>query len=261
MGKVAIVTGGTKGIGRGIGLALAREGYDLAVNYRRDVDGARKFEAEIAAFGRRALVVEADQTQDGALDTLFDETGKAFGGVLDVFIPNAAATAFLPLMALKPHQIDKTLAMTIKAYIVGAQRSVPMMAGRKGASIIAISGMDTIHTIPFHGLLGAAKAAMETLTRYLAAELAVHDIRVNAVNPGFIDTDSTRFYAKDSFQQIVDGVVAMAPAKRIGTPEDVAACVSFLVSEKAGYVNGQTIHVDGGIAVAPMLMSRVLSGK
>ena len=254
---VTVITGGTKGIGRGIGLRLAKAGHDLAVSYRRDEAGAKAFADEVRALGRRVVLVQADHTQDGAMDALFDAAAKELKGV-DVFVANAAATAFLPLMSLKPHQIDKTLAMVIKSYIVGAQKCVPLMEGRRG-NIIAISGMDTVHTIPFHGLLGAAKAAMETLTKYLAAELAPHKIRVNAVNPGFVDTDSTRYYAKDAFPAIVKGVEQISPVPRIGTPEDVAKVVEFLISEASEYVNGTTIHIDGGIQVAPLLLGRMMS--
>ena len=256
--KVAVITGGTKGIGRGIGLRLAAKGYDLAVSYRRDAEGAQAFAKEIEAKGRKALLVQADQTEEGAIDKLFDAAQKEYGAI-DVFVPNAAATAFVPLMALKAHQIDKTLAVTVKSYILGAQRSVPLMKDRKG-KIVAISGMDTIHTIPFHGLLGACKSAMETLTRYLAAELAPEGIRVNAVNPGFVDTDSTRYYAKDTFPQVVKAVEQIAPVPRIGTADDVAKVVEFLVSDEAEYVTGVTWHVDGGVQVAPLLMARMMTG-
>lgn len=257
MGQAAVITGGTRGIGRGIGLRLARKGFDVAVNYRRDAEQAKGFAAEIAKLGRKCILVEADQTQDDAIDRLFDAAKDAFGGI-DLFVANAAATAFVPLMALKSHQIDKTLAVTIRSYILGAQRAVPLMEGRAG-NIVAISGMDTIHTIPFHALLGACKSALETLTRQLAAELGSKGIRVNAVNPGFVDTDSTRFYAKDNYDAIVEGVTAISPIPRIGNAEDVANVVEFLISDAANYITGQTIHVDGGVQVAPLLMARMLS--
>ena len=257
MAHAAVITGGTKGIGRGIGLRMAGKGWDLAVSYRRDVDHAKAFQAEVEKLGRKCVLVEADQTQDGAIDRLFDEAKKAFGEI-DLFVANAAATAFIPLLALKSHQIDKTLAVTIRSFILGSQRAVELMNGKPG-SIIAISGMDTIHTIPFHALLGACKSALETLTRQLAAEVGSRQIRVNAVNPGFVDTDSTRFYAKDNYGAVVAGVEAIAPIPRIGTAEDVANVVEFLVSDAANYITGQTIHVDGGVQVAPLLMARMLA--
>jgi len=238
MRKIAVITGGSKGIGRGIGLRLASKGWDLAFSYRRDEAGAKKFVDEVAKAGGRALAVQADHTQDGSIDALFDATAKEFKAA-DLFVANAAATAFLPLMQLKAHQIDKTLAMVIKSYILGAQRSVPLMEGRNG-SILAISGMDTVDTVPFPRTPRAAKAAMEMLTRYLAAELGYHKIRVNAINPGFIDTDSSRFYAKDGFDAIAKAVAGVIPNGRIGYPEDVAKLVEFLVSPDAEYINGQT---------------------
>jgi enoyl-[acyl-carrier protein] reductase III len=254
MRKIAIITGGSKGIGRAIALRLAPKGWDVAFSYRRDEAGAKAFVEEMAKAGGRALPVQADHTQDGSIDALFDAAAKEFKGA-DLFVANAAATAFLPLMQLKAHQIDKTLSMVIKSYILGAQRCVPLMEGRNG-SILAISGMDTVDTVPFHGLLGAAKAAMEMLTRYLAAELGYNKIRVNAINPGFIDTDSSRFYAKDSFDSIAKAVAGITPSGRIGYPEDVAKLAEFLVSPEADFINGQTLHVDGGLQVAPRLMGR-----
>lgn len=248
--KTAIVTGGTKGIGRAIGLRLAAKGYDVAVSYRRDDAGAKAFADEVKKLGRTCVLVQADHTEDGSMDRVFDEAKKTFPH-LDVFVSNAAATAFLPLMALKAHQIDKTMSVTIKSYILGSQRAAAMMEGR-GGNILAISGMDTIHTLPFHALLGACKSALETLTRQLASELAYRKIRVNAVNPGFVDTDSTRFYAKDEFDRLVKGIEAMNPIPRVGTPEDVANVVEFLLSDLASYITGQTLHVDGGLQIAPL---------
>src|SRR5579859_3155075 len=247
--KVAVITGGTKGIGRAIGLRLAAKGWDLAVSWRRDAQTAEKFAEEVAKLGRRLVSVQADHTQEGSIDLLFDAAAKELKAC-DLFVANAAATVFVPLMQLKAHQIDKTMAMVVKSYLLGCQRAVPLMEGRKG-NVIAISGMDTNNTVPLHGLLGAAKAAMELLTRYLAVELAGHKIRVNAVNPGFVDTDSSRFYAGEGFDEIAKTVAASIPAGRIAYPEDVAKLVEFLVSPEAEYINGQTIILDGGLSLAP----------
>lgn len=251
MRKTAIITGGTKGIGAAIGLALAEDGYDLVVNYRRDAESAAAFAKEVEERDQKCITVQADQTEDGAVDKIFDAAAKLEN--VDVFVANAASTKFAPLKALKSHQIDKTLAVTVRSYILGAQRAAELMKGRKG-NIIAISGMDTVHTVPFHGLLGACKSAMETLTHYLAAELSP-DIRVNAINPGIIDTASSRYYAGDNYEKVAKATAQVTPARRVGTPEDVAKAVRFLISDDADYITGITLHVDGGLQVAPFLLS------
>jgi enoyl-[acyl-carrier protein] reductase III len=184
------------------------------------------------------------------MDQVFQVATDAFDHV-DVFVANAASTRFCPLLDLKPHQIDKTLSVTVRSYILGAQHAARAMT--EGGSILAISGMDTVHMVPMHGLLGAAKSAMETLTRYLSAELAPNKIRVNAINPGVIDTASSRFYAGDAYDHVARTFSDITPAGRVGTAEDVAEVARFLVSDAASFVNGTTIHVDGGLQSGQLL--------
>jgi len=247
-GKVALVTGSSRGIGRAIALRLAREGADVVVHYRRQTVAAQETAAAIAALGRRALVVQAELGEAPAIRCMFTQVHETFGG-LDILVANAAATAFKPLLEQQEHHIDKTFAITVDAFVLAVQEAVRLMQGRRG-KIVTVSGIDARRYIPLHGALAAAKGALEVLTAYLACELAPQGISVNGVNPGFVNTDSAHVFGEKVYRLLEQNIVTYTPLQRVGTPDDIANVVAFLCSEDAAWICGQTLTVDGGLSLS-----------
>ncbi|TMA50323.1 MAG: SDR family oxidoreductase [Deltaproteobacteria bacterium] len=241
---LALVTGGSRGIGRAIVERLARDGADVAFIYRRDAAAAAEVETAVRTLGRRCIPLRADLGEaaevSAALDRLESEP-------VDVFIANAAATAFKPLLDVKPHHLEKTYAITIGAFLQIVQRIAPRM--RAPGRIVTISGMDTHRYVAGHGVLASAKAALEALTRYLAVELGPRGITVNCVNPGYVDTDSVALYfgdeaARRAFLEEVEGAT---PLRALGQPAEVAAAVAWLCSPESDWMQGQVVYLDGGV--------------
>lgn len=252
--KVALVTGGGRGIGRAIALRLARDGADCAITYRTQPDAARGVVEEIEALGRRGLALplalEEPAEVPGAVATAVETFGR-----LDVLIANAAATAFRPMLEQKAHNVQKTFAISVESFVAAVQAAAPAMPA--GGRIVVVSGIDSHQAMAGHGVLGAAKAAMESLVRSLALELGPRGITVNAVSPGLLDTASSRLYFERGLQvnwgEASARIAAATPVRRLGTADDVASLVAYLASEAAGFLTGQTILLDGGLTmVSPM---------
>lgn len=253
-GRVALVTGSSRGIGRATAIHLAEGGADIFVHYNKNLDLAETTAQTIRGLGRKAFVVGADLESPQAVDAMMDEVQEQTGS-LDILVANAAATAFKKTQDIRPHHLDRTYNLVVKALVQMVQRAVPLMEGRDGR-IITLSGHGTPFTLPNYAALGSAKAAVEAFTRYFAFELAPKGITANCVSPGVIDTDSARFYmGEEAYRHFGEEVARATPIGRMGTPEDVAAVVSFLASKESRFLTGQTLRVDGGISLtsAPFL--------
>ena len=243
--KITLVTGSGRGIGRAIALYFAQNGADVVVNFFRNRAPAEETAHEIEALGRRVLLVKADVGDLDDLNQLFDEIEQAFGG-LDIFIHNAASGYNRPVLEQKPKGWDWTMNINARSLLFAAQRAVPLMEKRGGGRIVSISSPGSSRVLPDYVVVGASKAAIESLTRYLAVELAQTNIIVNAVSPGMIETEALKHFKPLADGSKLQKAIAATPAGRLVTPQDVAEVVAFLCTPAAGMIQGQVIVVDGG---------------
>ena len=244
--KIALVTGSGRGIGRAIALHFASHGADVVVNFFRNRAPAEETAQEIEKLGSRALLVKADVGNLNDLNRLFDEVEREFGG-LDILVHNAASGYNRPAMQQKPKGWEWTMNINARALLFAAQRAAPLMEKRGGGKIVSISSPGSGRVLPDYVVVGASKAALESLTRYLGVELISKKINVNAVSPGVVKTDALNYFASMGNQdRILQGFIQQVPAGRLITPEEVAEVVAFLCTPAADMIVGQTIAVDGG---------------
>lgn len=246
-GRVALITGSSRGIGRAIALRLARAGYDIVVNYFRNRSAAEETVAAIEALDRRAIAVKAHVGDEAKIAQLFAATCAEFGG-LDVLVCNAASGFLRPAMQQQARGWQWTLDVNARSMLLCAQQAAPLMAARGGGAIVGISSLGSRRVLPEYITVGVSKAAIETLTRYLAVELAAQNIVVNSVSGGIVETDALRHFPESAAAMLEAGRTR-TPAGRLARPEDIAEVVAFLCSPAAGMIRGQTIVVDGGYSL------------
>src|SRR4051794_36631961 len=245
-GKLALVTGGGRGIGRATALALAREGADVAVGYVRNRDAAEETARAVEDEGRRAAVVRGHLAQPEAASELVDEAAEALGG-LDLLVSNAASGVARPALDVTAKHWDWTLDINARAFLLLAQRAAPLMEARGGGAMVAVSSLGAGRTLDNYVLVGASKAALQALVRYLGVELAPRGIRVNAVSGGVVETDALQPFPNR--EEMVAAGRRRTPAGRLLEPDDLVRAMLFLLSDDAAMVVGQTLVVDGGYSL------------
>jgi NAD(P)-dependent dehydrogenase (short-subunit alcohol dehydrogenase family) len=243
-GKVAVVTGGRRGIGRAIALALAEAGADVSLGDRVVDDGELEAVAEeVKKSGRRALAIQADITQKADVDNLVQKTLAEFG-TIDILVNNAAMNIMSPLLELREEGWDKVIDTDLKGYYLCSQAAGRVMVKQERGNIINIASTAAVDTAPGMGAYCIAKAGVVMLTRILAIELAGHNIRVNAVAPSIVKTKFSQPLWADA--ATLKKIESEIPLGRLAEPEDIVGAVVFLASEASAYITGHTIVVDGG---------------
>lgn len=242
--KVALVTGSSRGIGKATALRLAKEGYDIVLNYARSKKAAMDTAAEIEVLGRKVLIVKANVGDVEKIKYLFEEIHNHFGR-LDVFVNNAASGVLRPVLELEESHWDWTMNINSKALLFCAQEAAKLM--QNGGKIVSISSLGSIRYLENYTTVGVSKAALEALTRYLAVELASKNIVVNAVSGGAVDTEALKHFPNR--EEILSEARQKTPAGRMVEIEDMVNSVMFLISDQSSMIRGQTIIVDGGISL------------
>ena len=240
--KTALVTGASKGIGKGIALELARRGCDVAVNYNADEPGARQTAAEIEKLGRRAITVQANVGRSADVNAMFDRVLTEFPR-LSILVNNAGVQTWKSLLELEEAEWDRVIDTNLKGNFLCTQRAGRHMKDQHAGRIINIGS--GCNKIAFPNLVDytASKGGIEMFTKVAAAELGPYGITVNCVAPGAIEIERTKAEAPD----YAGTWGPLAPMKRVGNPQDVAAAVCFLAADEAEFITGQTLYVDGGL--------------
>lgn len=245
-GKIALVTGGSRGIGKAIALTLAEAGCDVIINFFRNRKQAEETAELIRAKGVRCQIVKANVGDPEKIGQMFDEIEAEFDG-LDILVSNAASGVLMPLLELKESHWDWTMDINARALLFAAQRAVPLMEKRGGGKIVALSSLGSTRVLDNYTTVGVSKAAVESLIRYLAVELAPKNIAANVVSGGAVDTEALTHFPNR--EELLAEAQRRTPAGRVVEAQDLANAVKFLCSDDASMIRGQTIVVDGGISL------------
>jgi 3-oxoacyl-[acyl-carrier protein] reductase len=242
-GKVAVVTGASKGIGAEIALELAAEGAAVVVNYARSKEGAERVVSQIAAKGGKAKAVQADVAKKADIQRLFADTKSAFGR-LDILVNNAGIYEFSPLEAITEEHFHKQFDLNVLGLLLTTQEAVKHF-GPSGGSVVNISSVVATLAPPNGSVYSGTKAAVNAITKSLAKELGPRKIRVNAINPGMVETEGLHAAGipESDFRKQVE---AQTPLGRIGQPQDIAPAAVFLASSDSGWITGETLYISGG---------------
>lgn len=241
-GKVAIVTGASRGIGREIAITLASYGANVAVNYNGSKEKAEQVAREIEAMGREAILCQGNVVNADDVKTMVKETTKKWGRI-DILVNNAGITKDNLLMAMKEEEFDSVIDVNLKGAFLCSKQVIRTMMKQRSGAIINLSSISGRVGNAGQVNYSASKAGIIGMTKSLAKEIGSRQITVNAVAPGFIDTDMTAVLS----DEVKESIMGQIPLKRMGSPKDVAETVAFLASDKAAYITGQIISVDGGM--------------
>ncbi len=244
MEKTAVITGSSRGIGKACALKLAEKGFNIVVNYNSNEEAANKAVEEITAFGRKALAVKADTSDLKQVQNMFRTAVREFGGI-DVLVNNAGVVNDAYLLMLNAESLQKSLDINIKGYFNCAQQAALKMMKNKKGSIINISSVSGIHALAGQSVYSATKGAVNSMTMVLAKELAPYGIQVNAVAPGFVETEMITAVPEEKLKEYLDVI----PMKRFAKAEEIAETVSLLADGSLSYITGQVIVMDGGLSL------------
>jgi len=243
-GKTAVVTGGSRGIGRAICIELAKQGANVVVNYSGSEDKAKQVVSEIEDLGVKAIAIQANVADSAAVDAMMKQTIEVFG-TLDILVNNAGITRDNLLMRMKEQEWDDVVDTNLKGVFLCTKAVTRQMMKQRAGRIINISSIVGVAGNPGQANYVAAKAGVIGLTKTCAQELASRNILVNAIAPGFITTEMT-----DSLpEELKEAMLKQIPLAKLGQPEDVAKAVVFFASDNANYITGQTLHIDGGLVM------------
>lgn len=243
-GKTAVVTGGSRGIGRAICIELAKQGANIVVNYSGSEDKAKQVVSQIEELGAKAIAVQANVADSAAVDAMMKQAIEVFG-TLDILVNNAGITRDNLLMRMKEQEWDDVVDTNLKGVFLCTKAVTRQMMKQRAGRIINISSIVGVAGNPGQANYVAAKAGVIGLTKTCAQELASRNILVNAIAPGFITTEMT-----DSLpEELKEAMLKQIPLAKLGQPEDVAKAVVFFASEHANYITGQTLHIDGGLVM------------